>query len=144
MILQWLDDLGKSNAQIEYSFPEPSLLDDLVHLYFLNVHPYSPILHQPTFERLLNERLHHRDESFGGVVLIVCALGARHVNDPRVILEGTNSWQSSGWKWFSQVSITNKSLISYSRLYDLQIACVSRVVLNLPTSTRGATDTWQL
>lgn len=73
----------------------------------------------------MREGRHHIDEAFGGVVMLVCANGARFVDDPRVILEGTNSWLSSGWKWFSQVRIASKSLVSSSRLFDLQITCVS-------------------
>ena len=58
-----------------------------------------PLLHRPTFEKGLAEGLHYKDEGFGSTVLLVSALGSRFCDDPRVILEDSNSQHSAGWEW---------------------------------------------
>jgi hypothetical protein len=99
---------------------------ELVDNYFLYVNMYLPLLHRPTYERLLTEGLHHRDRMFGATLLLVCALGSRHSDDPRVFLEEANVTQSAGWKWYRQVQLLqNKCFLVVSSLYELQAYCVS-------------------
>jgi hypothetical protein len=99
-----------------------------VDLYFVNMNSFLPLLHRPTFEKSLTEGLHHRDDGFGAVALLVSAVGARFSDDPRVILEGTGSTHSAGWAWFHQVQMVRRSLFSPPSLYDLQVYCVSRLI----------------
>ncbi len=67
---------------------------------------------------------HHNDIGFGSVVMLVCALGARWSEDPRVYMDGMSK-HSCGWKWFDQVQIHRKSVLGPPRLYDLQIYAVN-------------------
>ena len=85
---------------------------------------FLPLLHQPMFEKSLNDNLHHRDDGFAAVVLLVAAVGARFSDDPRVALPGTDAFHSAGWAWFNQVQMVRRSLFSPPSLYDLQIYCV--------------------
>ncbi|KAK1219772.1 Gypsy retrotransposon integrase-like protein 1 [Marasmius sp. AFHP31] len=92
----------------DYTFPEPLLLSSLVSLYFDHINPYLPILHRGIFERSVREGLHHRDIHFAGVLLVVCAIGARYSDDPRVLEDHANegigkSRLTAGWKWFRQL-----------------------------------------
>lgn len=96
----------------------------LIELYFHNVNDITPLLHRPTFEKGIAEGLHLSEEGFGSTVLLVCAVGSRFSDDPRVFLEGSDSTHSSGWEWFRQVQLVRKSLLAAPRLYDLQICCV--------------------
>ena len=68
---------------------------------------------------------------FRNVLLLVCALGARFSDDPRVLLTGYDDWHSAGWHWYHQASSAFQ-LVNYTppRLYDLQIACVSAATSN--------------
>lgn len=125
MSRQWEVALYESQ-QPSYQFPPPDLLMLLVDTFFDNLNCVTPILHRPSFQRALSEGLHLRDESFGGVVLLVCANSARLVDDPRVLLPGNNEWSSAGWQWFSQVQLTSRALMSVSRLCDLQAITVRR------------------
>ncbi|KAI0058759.1 hypothetical protein BV25DRAFT_1788378, partial [Artomyces pyxidatus] len=109
------------NEGRRYDYPEPDLLETLVNLYFANINIFLSLLHRPTFEQGLADGLHLRDDGFGALVLIVCATASRYSDDPRVRLEGTDSWHSSGWKWFVQVEMIRKSLLSAPCLYDLQM-----------------------
>jgi hypothetical protein len=84
-----------------------------------------PLLHRPTFEQGVASGLHLRDSSFGGLVLLICAIGSRFSNDPRVFLEGAGSTLSSGWKWFQQVRVMKKNVLIPPTLYDVQYCCVS-------------------
>ena len=74
----------------------------------------------------MREGLYFRDDGFAYVLLLVCALGARFTDDPRVLLEGYNTRHSAGWAYFQQAQ-SALEVVSYAppRLYDLQIACVS-------------------
>jgi hypothetical protein len=83
-----------------------------------------PLLHRPTFGKSVANGLHLKDNSFGAIVLLVCALGSRYSDDPRVFLEGSDSTHTCGWKWFIQVQTIQKSLLATTSLYDLQYYCV--------------------
>jgi hypothetical protein len=121
--LQWESEVYGRLQQWEmnthYKFPETDLLPVLVNAYMRSYNDDLPLLHRPTFEHAVSEGLHLRDPSFGGVVLLVCALGARHVDDHRVWLPGGNK-RSAGWHWFTQVDISRRDLFRPPRLYDIQ------------------------
>lgn len=113
------------HKRANYVFPEPDLITSLTDLYFRCVNLYLPLLHRPTFERLVSEEFHLRNDSFASTVLLVCAVGSRFSDDPRVLLDGEESFHSSGWKWFDQVQMVKKSLLAPPSLYDLQFYVVS-------------------
>lgn len=60
---------------------------------------------------------------FGGTLLLVCALGSHFSDDPRIFLEGANSY-SRGWKWFSQVQLIRTNMHPRASLYELQMYSV--------------------
>ncbi|KAJ8483292.1 hypothetical protein ONZ45_g14646 [Pleurotus djamor] len=108
-----------------YHFPGPDLMQSLIHLYFVHWNLYLPLLHRPTFEKAVRDGLHLRDVAFGGVVMLVCANGAKFSDDPRVLLDGTTSPLSRGWRWFLQVQFVKKSLAVAPSLYDIQFYCLA-------------------
>ncbi|VDC05656.1 unnamed protein product [Peniophora sp. CBMAI 1063] len=119
---EWLEDLAREETQVSYTFPDPDLLDDFINLYFLHVHTFAPVLHRPTFERDRRSELHLRDRTFGGVVLLICALAERFSQDSRVLAEGEQKRQSFGWKWFSQVRLYDATRMRpNSHLHGLQL-----------------------
>lgn len=107
------------------SFPELALMASLIDLYFTYINIYMPVLHRPTFEQGIREGLHLRDEGFGSTVLLVCAVGSKFSDDPRVFVDPAYP-QSGGWKYFSQVQAIRKAIkLTPPTLYDVQIPCVS-------------------
>ncbi|KAI0682882.1 fungal-specific transcription factor domain-containing protein [Cytidiella melzeri] len=124
-----------------FSFPPPDLLSSLVSLYFSMHNKYTPVLHRPSFERMLADNRHLSDEDFASIVLLVSALGARWSNDRRVLLdeeariddddesEDREVWHSAGWKWFKQVRLGRKALFSAPSLFDIQITCLASIYL---------------
>ncbi|KAJ7771013.1 fungal-specific transcription factor domain-containing protein [Mycena maculata] len=102
-----------------FIFPEPDLLSDLVGLYFIHVNIYYPILHRPTLEKSIADGLHTRDESFGAVVLLVCAIATRYSDDPRVLAPGEEPLRC-GWKYFDQIPNTVNHLFKRPNLYNFQ------------------------
>lgn len=118
------------NPKPHTNFPPEDLMSHLIDCYFARMNVQIPLLHRPTFEKGIEDGLHKRDEGFGSTVLLVCALGARWTEDPRVILPGTNSGHSAGWEWFRQVQWVRRSLLSPPRLYDLQICCLTAMFLH--------------
>ena len=110
----------------QFTFPPQDLMVKLVPLYFSWYNSYTPLLHRPTFEHSLADNLHLRDDGFASTVLLVCALGARFCDDPRVHVEGYDNPHSAGWQWFHQAHSAFQ-LVNYGppRLYDLQTICVS-------------------
>ena len=117
-------------------FPPDDLMPQLIDIYFDRCNVYFPLLHRPTFDNGIKEGLHLRDEGFGSTVLLVCAMGSRFSDDPRVLLEGTDSEHSAGWKWFRQVQWVRRSLLSPPRLYDLQTAAVRQLLLSCVIGAR--------
>ncbi|KAJ4477535.1 fungal-specific transcription factor domain-containing protein [Lentinula aciculospora] len=122
--LPWEDSIS-DNPNTSYNFPEPDLLASLINSYFHNVNIILPLLHRPTFERATREKLHYRDDMFAAIVLLVCAVASRYVDDRRVLLDKVDSWHSSGWKYFNQVQVVRKSLLAPPTLFDLQFYCLS-------------------
>lgn len=98
-------------------------MDALTKLYFENINIFLPLLHRPSFERSIQEKLYLKDEGFASTLLLVCAVGSRWSNDPRVFLEGGTA-NSCGWKWFDQVQVVRRSLLEPPTLYDLQFYSV--------------------
>ena len=107
-----------------YTFPDDDLALELIDLYFANINLYLPLLHRPIFQKSVTEGLHHTDERFASIYLLVCAIGARYSDDRRVLLDGVDSYHSSGWRWFNQVQSVKKSFLCPPTLYDLQFYCV--------------------
>jgi hypothetical protein len=113
-----------------YVYPEEDLLLSLVSLYFEKVHPIYPLLHQPTFRRMLMTGQHHYDQRYGMTVLLVCALGARYSQDPRVLMPGDSNGFSSGWRYFCQVPIHRNYLFHTFSLFDLQYYALALIYFN--------------
>ncbi|KAJ8474135.1 hypothetical protein ONZ45_g16054 [Pleurotus djamor] len=110
----------------QYQFPDDDLMGTLINNFFQEYNMFYPILHRPTFEKSLKEGLHLTHQAFGGIVLLVCAIGSRHCDDPRVLLDGTSdSSKSNGWKYFSQVGFVSNSVLYTPTLYDLQFYCLA-------------------
>lgn len=121
---QW-ESAAQFIQEATYTFPVEDLMTALLELFFENINIFIPLLHRPTFEKNIQEKLHYRDDGFAAVLLLVCAVAARYSDDPRTRLDGVDSVASQGWKWYNQVQWPRKSLLSPPSLYDLQYYCVS-------------------
>ncbi|KAK1222310.1 Gypsy retrotransposon integrase-like protein 1 [Marasmius sp. AFHP31] len=121
-----------------FVFPEDDLFYDLIDLYFTRHHPFFPLLHRPTFERLVAEGLHLRDRSFGATVLAVCAIASRQSNDPRAFCEDTTSEHSLGWKYFRQIPLIRDSFTEPPTLYDIQLCSLAVYFLQTAPSPDAA------
>ncbi|KAI0092310.1 fungal-specific transcription factor domain-containing protein [Irpex rosettiformis] len=133
--------LDAMHEHYDFTFPPTDLMDDLISLYFSDYNIYTPLLHLPTFQRQLQEGLHLRDPGFGSVVLMVCALGSRSSDDPRVLLDTEESnarkrgdvppektYYSAGWTWFEQVQKSRLAMsLLPSTLYDLQVCYLASI-----------------
>ncbi|KAJ3506007.1 hypothetical protein NLJ89_g7113 [Agrocybe chaxingu] len=128
-------------APPRYKFPGPDLAKELVDLFFIHFNLYLPLLHRPTFQRSIRDGLHYTDDGFAAVYLLVCAVGSRFSNDPRVLLDGVESYHSAGWKWFTQVETGKTSFISLPSLYDLQLYCLTVIFLQ---SSSAPQPVWTL
>ena len=106
-------------------FPEPSLMRHLLDTYFEIHNIILPTLHRPTFERSLADRLHERNESFGAVVLLACAIACRYSDDPRVTHPIVTSTSNTGWNIFNQVDRLRRTRLVGHQLYDAQVYAVS-------------------
>lgn len=109
------------------NFPDPELLSALVDLYFVEVNAFVPLLHRPTFESSIASQLHLRDVQFGRIALLVCGIGARYSDDPRITSWSYDEPSSPGWIMFHQAQKMGRSVLSKPSLYDIQGYCVSTV-----------------
>ncbi|KAJ7467197.1 fungal-specific transcription factor domain-containing protein [Mycena latifolia] len=112
-----------------FTFPPRDLLESLVSVYFRRINIVMGLLHEPTFKKAIVNGLHLVNSLFGAVVLGVCALASRYSEDPRVVLEGTNSKLSSGWEWFRQIRNLRTDLHLAPTLYDLQLIVLTIMYL---------------
>jgi len=116
---------GSPSSRLD--FPPPDIIASLVDTYFTHSNIYYPVLHCPTFQRLLNQELHRHDHEFGSLLLVVCAIGARFSDHPYVsdvTAEGTNRCMT---QWLSQTrEVMKKPFTSTATLFEVQYYCVSR------------------
>ncbi|KAJ7451835.1 fungal-specific transcription factor domain-containing protein [Mycena galericulata] len=131
------DDLTIKDPILPLIFPDPDLLQSLVKLYFTHVNILLCLLHRPTFEKSLAAGLHLVNRQFGSTVLVVCAVAAKYSDDPRVLLEGTNSRLSSGWKYIRQVQLVRPSLLKPASLYETQLLCLCVLYLQGSSAPDG-------
>ncbi|KAI0774799.1 fungal-specific transcription factor domain-containing protein [Trametes elegans] len=102
-------------------FPSPDLMTALIELYFTHVNAFTPLLHRPSFEHAVSDKLHLRSQGFGSVLLLVCACASRFTDDPRAYINPTEH-HSAGWRWYLEAEGVHKSTIAPAELYDLQKA----------------------
>ncbi|KAJ7190588.1 fungal-specific transcription factor domain-containing protein [Mycena pura] len=137
----WTYNPAKDKAQHvgPFVFPASDLLASLINLYFVHQNIYYPLLHRPTFERSVADALHEYDASFGVVVLLVCAIGARFSNDKRVHPPGAEPLRV-GWEFFDQLPLVIDHLFVRPTLHHLQFYCVrsSLATIFLEFSTPAA------
>ncbi|KAF8992799.1 fungal-specific transcription factor domain-containing protein [Cyathus striatus] len=114
-------------TSVQYTFPSLDLIAKLTDAYFEHVNLFYPLLHRPTFKRAIENNLHLNDDGFASVLLLVCAVGARHTDevDKRTLSDGFDSPYSAGWKWYNQVQVVKPSLLDPTSLYDLQVYCLA-------------------
>jgi len=125
MQASWERSVGEIRHGRSFLFPAQDLLPGLVDNYFAQVNIFLPLLHRPTFESALFDGLHLRDEGFASIVLVVCAIGARWSEDPRVYTQGDGlSSHSRGWFWYNQAQDQRLGYLSLPSLYDLQFHTV--------------------
>lgn len=98
-------------------------MEKLVDAFFTHYNLFVPVLHRPTLEQGIKDELHLRNRGFGALVLLVCAIGSRVVDDPRITVD---DGRVAGWKWFEQVETARWSYLEKPRLEDLQ-TCAVRV-----------------
>ncbi|KAK0201467.1 fungal-specific transcription factor domain-containing protein [Desarmillaria ectypa] len=120
-----------------YVFPDPDLMLALVTLYFTHYNCHLPLLHRPTFEKAMVDGEHWADHLYAGTLLLVCALGARYSNDPRIFSTQPGGGEA-GWKYFEQLTSFQTALQdrTSTTLYELQIHCLSVLYL-------GAVGLWE-
>ncbi|KAF7313351.1 Fungal-trans domain-containing protein [Mycena chlorophos] len=113
-----------------FVFAPPTLMLELVELYFEHHNPYIPLLHRPTFERDLLAGLHLRDEIFGGVVQMVCAIASRFSDNPQVSPPGADEL-TRGYAFSSQVTLSLEHIFSRPTLHQVQLHCLCVMFSNL-------------
>nr|QDK64611.1 cellulolytic transcriptional activator 2 [Ganoderma lucidum] len=117
------------------NFPPADLMAELIAGYFDNVNIYLPLLHRPSFQRNVQDGAHLRQSAFGAVVLLVCAIGSRWVDDPRV---ETEDGTTPGWCWFTQVDTVRWSIFERPKVEDVQACALIASFLALSTRPQGS------
>lgn len=125
---QWLIPMLKPKP-VFLEFPPMDLTQHLVDCYFDNINVVTPILHRPSFVRSIQQGLHEVDQAFGAVVLLVCAIGCRFTNDPRVVQTISPNTSCTAWKFFHQANSIQKHQYLPHSLHEAQIYPVCPPVL---------------
>ena len=113
---------------VQFEYPDVDLMRHLVGCYFDNLNVILPLLHRPSFMRSIEEGLHQVDYNFGATVMLVCAIGCRYTEDPRVVHEITTSTSCTAWKLFNQIHQLEKLCYLPHSLYEAQIYPVRPLV----------------
>ncbi|KAG8741047.1 hypothetical protein FRC10_003431 [Ceratobasidium sp. 414] len=131
------DKLPTRVAPQDLWFPPDDLLFSLVDLYFTRFNVLLPLLHRPTFESQLAQKLHWRDPSFAAVVLLVCANGSRFSNDTRVmpyyaddIPEDAREFDA-GILFYRQVDVCSIGVFPVDVLFEHQIVVLGAMYVTI-------------
>lgn len=127
----------QETRQVKCTFPDPDLLSSLVDLYFTYSNAFMPLLHRPTFEKAVADNLHQQEVQFAATVLLVCAIGVRFSEDPRVTNVPYDHYCSLGWIWFYQSQEMHQSVLYKPSLHAIQCYCVSCVPQTPLPTQRG-------
>ncbi|KAI3607399.1 hypothetical protein WG66_005089 [Moniliophthora roreri] len=115
--------LANVDSTSGFAFPGSDLLSSLLHLYFTKVNIIYPILHRRSFEQSIIDGYHLEDKELGAVLLLVCCLGARHLD---------SITEEKRWSWYQQVQ--GYRAAQFSPLYELQYHCLAVLFLHgMPT-----------
>ncbi|KAI1791322.1 fungal-specific transcription factor domain-containing protein [Ganoderma leucocontextum] len=117
------------------NFPPADLMEKLIDGYFDGVNIYLPLLHRPTFQNNVQDGLHLREKAFGAVLLMVCAIGSRWTDDPRV---ETDDGTTPGWCWFTQVDTLRWSIFERPKVEDVQACSLIASFLALSSRPQGS------
>lgn len=113
---------------VRFEYPDVDLMQHLVGCFFDNLNVILPLLHRPSFMRSIEEGLHQVDYNFGATVMLVCAIGCRYTEDPRVVHKITTSTSCTAWKLFNQIHQLEKLCYLPHSLYEAQIYPVCSLV----------------
>ncbi|KZT28697.1 hypothetical protein NEOLEDRAFT_1032070, partial [Neolentinus lepideus HHB14362 ss-1] len=141
----WEDQVA-TEANLVFHLPPDDLRDSLINNYFFHINNFYPLIHEPTFRRDVSDGLHNHDHAFANLLLLVCACGSRYSDDPRVLLDGYDSWHSAGWRYVNQVQarLATKSLVAPHSLYDLQSHAVSLVATIFYSGSSAPETGWMV
>ncbi|KAJ7624024.1 hypothetical protein DFH06DRAFT_755893 [Mycena polygramma] len=117
------------------SFPDENSIESLASLYFLNINPFIPVLHRPTFDECVGQQLHIHDLGFGSILLLVCALGSLYLTEPTISRQDR---EALGWKWYNQVELCGHSLRRSPATHDIQAYCLAVQFLIFTSNPRRA------
>ncbi|KAF7331675.1 Fungal-trans domain-containing protein [Mycena kentingensis (nom. inval.)] len=122
----------QSKRNKPYVFPAQQLMWTLCALYFEHQHPYLPLLHRPSFERDLSAGLHTRDRAFGGVVLLVCGIGARYFSE-------LDDEFCRGCQFFDQIQLELDYMFAPPTIHTMQLFCLFVIFCHLVTHSSAWT-----
>ncbi|CAE7232211.1 unnamed protein product [Rhizoctonia solani] len=131
------DKLATRVAPQDLWFPPDDLLASLVDLYFTRFNVILPLLHRPTFEAQLAQKLHWRDSSFAAVVLLVCANGSRFSDDTRVMpyyaedIPPEMREFDAGILFYRQVDVCSMGVFPVDVLFEHQIMTLGAMYLTI-------------
>ncbi|KAF5354508.1 hypothetical protein D9758_012417 [Tetrapyrgos nigripes] len=118
----------KSEA-VHYKFPDDVQLKRLTDIYFSSHNSYFHLLHRPTFEKAVFDRLHLRDEGFGALLLAVCALG-QYLSAGNTPSSKSETGAVPGWEWFDQLPIKHFAFGRDLSLYHFQMYCIAMIYIS--------------
>ncbi|KAJ7724391.1 fungal-specific transcription factor domain-containing protein, partial [Mycena metata] len=122
----WQDHSGALSHTLD--FPPDDMMSSLVSLYFSSTNlRFLPLLHRPTFEGCIKQRLHLNDRGFATTLLLVCALGSLYLP--------STSIPDPAFKWYDQVELSG--LNQQPTLYDLQAYCLTAQFLYCTSNLRA-------
>lgn len=122
--VKWTHPIQETK-RVEYEFPDSKYLSALVDLYFIHSNPFLPLLHRHTFEKAIDNGLHHQETQFAATVILVCAIGVRFSQDPRATTLPYDHPDAPGWTWFLQAQKIYHNLLCKPSLHTVQAYGVS-------------------
>ena len=126
---------------LQTDYPPHELLNHLIDSYFINVNCTFPLLHKPTIIDNLNTKKFQSE--FAGVILLVCAIGSQHSDDPRV-LSSRNDPRFAGENFYHiyKLKCQRKSMLASPSIEEIQSLILTQIYFQ--GSTPMCKGSWSL
>lgn len=132
------DDLYGAEGWFQrYHFPETGLLNQLLDLFFQQLNPLLPIIHEQSLRKNLAQGRAEKDSAFRGLVFTIIAIASRFLpNDSRVLAD-QNDPDSAGDHWAAASRFHHQ--VYAASLINVQVLLLTSTFM---PSTMGVGTSW--
>ncbi|UZJ54223.1 hypothetical protein CBS101457_003543 [Exobasidium rhododendri] len=133
------DDYGFEGWFQYHQFPEPGLLEELIKLFFNQLNPLLPIIHEHSLRKDLIQGRAEKDSAFRGLIFTIIAIASRFFSNDARVLADKEDPTSAGDHWAAASRFHHQ--VYAASLINVQVLLLSTTFM---PSSLGMGPTWTI